>query len=88
MNLQPTPTPTSTPTSSPRPTIEEWFQNNPGWHTVETVTKATGYAYSTVQNICYELAMNHKVIRDGAERKRYPKYAAIVDWFGGYRLRS
>jgi hypothetical protein len=63
--------------------------NNLGWHTQADVQATGGYAWSTVGQTLEYLVMQRKLIRDGAPNtKSGIKYAAIVDYFGGFRLKG
>jgi hypothetical protein len=86
MNLTLQTAQTATAPTRKRPTVEQWLLANPGWHTVATICNASGYSYSHTKNVCEWLTVNRKAIRDGAPHTRTPKYCAIVDYFGGFRL--
>jgi hypothetical protein len=60
---------------------------NPGWQDAATVKAGTDYAWSTVTNALEYGVMQRKFMRDGAAHtKGGIRYAAIVPYYGGYRL--
>jgi hypothetical protein len=66
--------------------VKQWLLTHPDFHAIQAICTGTGYAYSTVKNECEKLVMGLEAIRDGAPYKRSPKYAGLVDYFGGRRL--